>query len=240
MITSRQIKELSKLYQIDNFTTVREYLQLLFLNYLYQEKEAKNIFLKGGTAIKLLFGSPRFSEDLDFSTTYDVKEIKKIVKKVEQAIQREIPSLGVFPLYSGKETERFRIKYEGEEIKYPLVIRLDFHRVKKIERTTVSPLTTKFPIVIFPLVSHLTEEEILKEKINALRTRAKGRDFFDVWYLLARGVSLPKDIDKNKVLRKIKQTPQTQLTRDLSAFLPRPQRRIIGSLKSRLEDYFTE
>lgn len=33
----------------------------------YQEKEAEAILFKGGTALRLIYQSPRFSEDLDFS-----------------------------------------------------------------------------------------------------------------------------------------------------------------------------
>jgi predicted nucleotidyltransferase component of viral defense system len=238
MITQEQIKELSKTFQIDNFTLTREYLQLVFLNYLFQEKEAKKIYFKGGTALRFFFGSPRFSEDLDFSTTHTKKQIRRIVEKVALAIQKEIASLKIIPLYSGKKTERFRIKYEGQQVKYPLVIRLDFHRVKKIGRVTASVLSTKFPIVIFPLIPHLTEEELLKEKIEALASRCKGRDFFDVWYLLEKGVPLPKKVNQAQVLEEIKQVSPTSLRRDLNQFLPSPQREIIKTLKSRLQNHF--
>ncbi len=239
MISQKQIDSLSKFYHIDSFTIRREYLQLVFLSYLYQKKEAKYIYFKGGTAIRLLFDSSRFSEDLDFSTTYNKKEIKNIVKQIEKSIQQEIPELQILPLYSGKKTERFRIKYDSDESKYPLVVRLDFHQVGKVGKIAISPLLTKFPIVVFPLVSHLSKEEILKEKINALITRGKGRDFFDVWYLLEKGVIPAGKIDKKTVLKKIKQYPQTSLNRDLSQFLPKPQRQIISMLKLRLEDYFS-
>ena len=47
MITKDQIKNLSKTFQIDEFSIFREYLQLVFLSYLYQEKYANKIFFKG-------------------------------------------------------------------------------------------------------------------------------------------------------------------------------------------------
>ena len=83
MITKKQIEDLSKHFQIDEFTIMREYLQILFLTYLYGEKEADKIFFKGGTAIRLLFGSTRFSEDLDFSVLDTRASILKLVKRLE-------------------------------------------------------------------------------------------------------------------------------------------------------------
>src|SRR3972149_1697860 len=103
MITKDQIKNLSEIFQIDEFSIFREYLQLIFLSYLYQEKGASKIIFKGGTALRLLFGSPRFSEDLDFSTNYDDLEITKLIKKIEVKIDRELPSLTINPLHKGKE-----------------------------------------------------------------------------------------------------------------------------------------
>lgn len=239
MIDERQIDDLSKLYHIDGFTIRREYLQLVFLSYLYQKKEAKHIYFKGGTAMKLLFGSPRFSEDLDFSTIHDKKAIRKIVGEIEKSIQQEIPGFRIPPWYSGKQTERFRIKYQFSESKYPSIVRLDFHQVKRVGKVVVSPLITKFPLLIFPLISHLSEEQILEEKIKALATRGKGRDFFDVWFLREKGIVPIGKIDKKRVWQKIKRYSPDSLRRDLSQFLPEPQRRMIGILKSRLIDFFS-
>ncbi len=236
MISKEQIEKLAKYYQIDQFTIIREYLQLLFLSYLYQQKEGKDIYFKGGTAIRLLFGSPRFSEDLDFSTTLDKKMIKKIVYKTEKLLNQEIETIKIYQLYSGKETERYRIKYQGREIKYPLVIRLDFHRVKKIEKKEVSPLMTKFPIVFFPIICHLPKEIILKEKLQALSTRAKGRDFFDVWFLMKKGVKVEGDFNKKVILQKIQSLSEKKLKRELDKFLPLPQRQVVDLLKKELQE----
>lgn len=238
-MTEEQVRNLAKFYQIDEFTIKREYLQLTFLSYLYRLKEGAKIFFKGGTAIRFLFNSPRFSEDLDFSTVYSKEEIKKIVRKIEKLINQELLNFKILSLYSGKEGERFRIKYQDENLKYPLTIRLDFHQVKKIGRTTVSPLITKFPMVIFPLISHLTPEEILKEKISALFSRKKGRDFFDVWLLLEKGVKLPKKINKEKLIKKIKTYQQRQLDLDLAKFLPRSQKKLTKIIKDKLLSFLS-
>ena len=48
MMTQSQISELSHYYHIDEFTIRREYIQILFLNSLYQQSEATQIYFKGG------------------------------------------------------------------------------------------------------------------------------------------------------------------------------------------------
>ncbi len=47
MITKDQVENLSSLFQIDRFTVIREYLQLVLLSYLYQERGAGRILFKG-------------------------------------------------------------------------------------------------------------------------------------------------------------------------------------------------
>jgi len=235
MITSEQIADLAKFYNIDGFTLTREYLQLLFLAYLYQNKKADKIYFKGGTAIRFLLGSPRFSEDLDFSTPFSKIQIKQIVKEAGQQMEKELPGLQTLPLYAGRTGIRFRVRYALPHFKYPLTIRLDFTETKKAVGVVVSPLVSKFPISVFPLVSRLAETEILAEKIQALTSRHKGRDLFDVWFLLEKGVNPPKvNFDKKNLIKKIKAFPQAELDRDLVRFLPKPQRKITGMLKEKL------
>lgn len=252
MITPRQLEELGEFYKIDKFTVFREYLQLLFLSYFYQNKKSTKIYFKGGTAIHLLFGSPRFSEDLDFSSEDKISQIKMMMEEVEKQIGRELAGIKLLPAYQGKQSIRFRLKYQPPEFKYPFVIRLDFTEGKRVKKPMASPLLTKFPLLFFPVVVHLSAEEILAEKIRALLTRGKGRDIFDLWFLLGTGIKIDKNLlasklkevgekfYKEKLIEKVKNTPQKKLENDLAKFLPRPQREVVGILKEKLGEKLTE
>jgi len=247
MITKRQIEDLASQFKIDQSSIVREYLQLQFLNYLYQEKEAENIFFKGGTAIHLLLNSSRFSEDLDFSTKLDQQEIKNMIKSVQKKLNKELPGLTIFLLYQGKKSIRFRLKYSLSDFKYPFIIRLDFSlKEKPLDQAVSSPLLTNFPMAFFPIINHFSSQEMLVEKIRAFLARGKGRDIFDLWFLLEKKVpfkfklvdqklkQVGKKFDDQKLTQKIKKYPQKKMEQDLSRFLPQPQRKMIKTLKNRL------
>src|SRR3989338_1313089 len=68
MITIEALEKLARQYQTGVFPNIiREYFQHVFLEELYKLPEAKQMLFKGGTALRIIYGSPRFSEDLDFS-----------------------------------------------------------------------------------------------------------------------------------------------------------------------------
>ncbi len=68
MITKETLSALARKYQTSEFpNVVREYFQHLFLSELYKLPGAEKMLFKGGTALRIIYGSPRFSEDLDFS-----------------------------------------------------------------------------------------------------------------------------------------------------------------------------
>ena len=49
--------------------TMREYLQAYILRVMHDEGVFRSTAFLGGTALRYLYGLPRFSEDLDFSST---------------------------------------------------------------------------------------------------------------------------------------------------------------------------
>ena len=53
MITTEQVNQLAKQFQIDQLSVVREYIQLLVLNQLYQYEEGNKIYFKGGTVLRV-------------------------------------------------------------------------------------------------------------------------------------------------------------------------------------------
>ena len=68
MMTIEELEKIAREHQTPLFpNALREYFQHLFLQELYQLAGSEQMLFKGGTALRIIYGSPRFSEDLDFS-----------------------------------------------------------------------------------------------------------------------------------------------------------------------------
>lgn len=77
MIDLHLLRQYAKSHQTSELNVAREYCQHLFLSAFYRQKGTQRVLFKGGTALRLVYGSPRFSEDLDFSgfgvTPHDIE-----------------------------------------------------------------------------------------------------------------------------------------------------------------------
>ena len=243
MITEKEIHALSKKWQIDQVTVLREYIQILFLSHLYGLNKSSRIFFKGGTAIRLLYGSFRFSEDLDFTGALPVKDIVAVFRKAIISLKREIPEITLDDFESKKASLVSRIKYTPPKSSYPMSIHLEISVREKPLAAAESQLETLFPVSPYPIISHLSAEEILSEKIRAALKRAKGRDIFDIWFLLSKEVRINWHMVEKKMsfygekvtlaglTAKIRAFPEEKLSEDLAKFLPRAQRAMIRNLK---------
>src|SRR3990167_5357403 len=90
MLSQDQIKNIANKYQTTELNVKREYFQHLFLSYFYQQPEVDRIYFKGGTALRIIYNSARFSEDLDFSSSYTgVEEIEKALESTLNQIEKE-------------------------------------------------------------------------------------------------------------------------------------------------------
>src|SRR3990167_4279230 len=67
MLNIKNLESYTNKIQTNPLNVIREYCQHLFLSYLYQVKGSERLLFKGGTALRIIFHSPRFSEDLDFT-----------------------------------------------------------------------------------------------------------------------------------------------------------------------------
>jgi len=243
MIDLKTVSQLSKKLQIDKYTIYREYIQIAFLNLFYQQKH-KNIFFKGGTALRLMHNSKRFSEDLDFNITpKNQSKIKNILSQTINKLKLQIPNIKLKPLKSITGIS-YKIYVDINIANQPLTIKLDFSSRDKTKNWIQKPIETEFPATSFTLIQSQSKQEILAEKIHALYFRAKGRDIYDIWYLLHLNTplniklvnyKLKKDntkFDKNTVMKKIKQFNPKKLKQDLNNFLPLSQRLLIPQLPS--------
>lgn len=172
---------------------LKEYIQLLILDYLSATRFIRKITLIGGTNLRLVKGIDRFSEDLDF----DCKKLSKdefinMTDGVLQFLQRNgldvlskdrdtgklkafrrsiyFPQL-LFELgLTGHREERFLIKVESEDhlIDYKPVL------------ANIKGCGFFFPMSVPP------DNTLCAMKVAAMLNRQKGRDFYDVMFLLGQ------------------------------------------------------
>jgi predicted nucleotidyltransferase component of viral defense system len=238
MITAEFITKKAAVSQIDRYTIIRECVQLLFLRYFYEQKiVGLKSFFKGGTALRFLFGSFRFSEDLDFTCVGSMRKTRNYLQDILPKLEEE--SGFTILVKDEKLFEEIGVGYRlacqpNELIRQPLGIRLDFSFRERPQEPEVSAVAVAdYPISPFPLVTHLSKKEILAERVRAILVREAPRDLFDLWFLLKQGTSLkwnfvakkmkyyPKvRFNKEILKREIQKFRPAELKKDLNQFLP--------------------
>ncbi len=243
MISADQIKKFSKQFAIDEYTVIREYLQVLFLSILYEKKESQYIYFKGGTCIRLMLQSGRFSEDLDFTADLGATSLEAIVNETIAGMNLVVSDLRLKNVSANQHAYTGILSYKPTEMKHPLNINLDFSLREKPETGESAILMTDFPITPLPVVRCLNGVEILAEKIRALLYRSKGRDVYDLWFLLQKGVVLnwPMINRKTKMynlktslrglVQHVADFDEKLLKNDLGKFLPAHDRGLVVRLK---------
>ncbi len=232
MISEEAIKNFAVKYQTTEENIRREYFQHLFLSYFYAQSETDKIYFKGGTALRLIFRSPRFSEDLDFSSW------PKNVKKIEQAVAAtlaliEKEGIDVSIIEAKKTTGGYlsltHFKTTGGFI--PIQLEISFREGKKKGelKTVINDFIPAYTVV------ELDQTELINEKIKALLNRQKPRDFYDLYFIL-RSDLLP--VKERKILPEalaVLKKSNIQFTRELKKFLPKSHWLIIKDFPVTLE-----
>jgi len=232
MLLSEKLKELAVKNQTTELNVRREYVQHLFLSYFYRQPHTDGVYFKGGTALRLVFSSPRFSEDLDFSASlYNKKEIENAIVNTLKEIERE----GIqTEIIESKETTggylghiRFILGHESVSILLQFSKRSphDTKEVVMISSDFIPPYT----------ITLLDRIHLINEKIHALLTRAKPRDFYDLYFLIRTG--LMQKNDKDLLVQAKMKLEKTTINFDaeLKRFLPKSYWPIIHHFPNNLE-----
>ncbi len=196
---------------------LREYLQHKILQIVFDQTEVtgKLCFL-GGTCLRIVHGNSRFSEDIDFDNLgldqggferlagaiakqlsrdgYEV-EIRTVLKSAFHCYVR-FPGILFQPGLSGHAEQKILIQLDTEPQHY--VFKPDWFIINKFD------VFTEVPVAPLNL--------LLAQKFYTIvnRKRAKGRDFFDVTFLLGKGVKpdyeylkIKMDVGNSQALKEI-------------------------------------
>jgi predicted nucleotidyltransferase component of viral defense system len=191
MLTKGQLQRTAQRHNIGLQAQERDYIQHLFLSILYGRSQG--LLFKGGTALRVLHRSPRYSEDLDFNTTLNLAKTKILFRQAVADLARfgviavarnEWESVVSYsfdlsfqgPLYDGRDRSKGKVRVDTS---------LRPEKVA-IERRLVS---SEYDDVVPFLLTALTAEHLFAEKVRALLTRGKARDLYDLWFLIEQGMS---------------------------------------------------
>jgi len=191
MINLEQIKKhYPENLQFFEKNILREYLQHKILEIIFNSKQGNKLSFLGGTALRIIHGNSRFSEDLDFDNFNLEKEdflilttqIKNELEKQGYKIELRHTFKGAYRCYI-KFLEILFNNNLSKLKKEKIIIQIDTvpHNFKY---TPEKKIINKFDVFTQILVTPLNI--LLSQKIYALlnRKRVKGRDIFDIMFLL--------------------------------------------------------
>lgn len=219
---------------------LREYLQHKILQFMYDSAEhANKLCFLGGTCLRIVHGNSRFSEGLDFDNfAMSGKVFTSISGTIKKELEREGYEVEVKNVYKG--AFHCYIRFPGLLFQEGL----SGHREQKIliqldtepqhfEFTPETYILNKFDVFTEILVTPL--DLLLAQKFYAIinRKKSKGRDFFDVVFLLSKtkpnyeylkfklNISDGKAL-KERVLETCAKLDMNEMARDVAPFLFNP------------------
>ncbi len=185
---------------------LKETLQVYVLAAIYAQPTSDRVTFQGDTCLRLVYGGPRYSEDLDFVTTLTPSELQELFGRVHPEVMRLAPFFeGEIFLRVQKATAeivRWKVYYRGDHSQDATSVSVEFAPYPAYT-TRITPLRLPSSLPALPLVvvRAETEAEILADKVVAFAGRryVKGRDVFDIWWLRQRGIEVDRDMVRRKL-----------------------------------------
>lgn len=211
-------KQKQKQLRISLPQVVREEYEMIILSSIFGSGFGEKLVFRGGTALRMAYGSPRFSDDLDFTRLekFEEGEFQKWCQKTAQ----ENPNLELIEALKKYYTLYAKFRVTDPVLFQPIGIKIEISTRKeewekgkdyqlKNLKSEVTPVTV--------LAQVITLERLLKEKQNISPPRI--RDIFDIWFITQTlGKPVPMDFKGFK-------TPEVK--RELHRLLPEGEWRLI-------------
>ncbi|WP_080054402.1 nucleotidyl transferase AbiEii/AbiGii toxin family protein [Spirosoma aerolatum] len=173
---------------------LREYLQCRILEILFNSDFRNQFAFLGGTCLRLVHDNQRFSEDLDFDnfniSTEEFDQVSTVIAEGLElqgyTVEFKTVNKGAYHCYIRFPNMLFEHGLSGYK-EEKILIQLDTEPqnfVFKPETVLLNRFDTIARIFVTPI------DVILAQKFYAIlnRPRNKGRDFFDVVFLLGRQI----------------------------------------------------
>ncbi len=185
---------------------VKEYLQVLVLQYIYSHAAYQGLLFYGGSCLRHCYGLDRLSEDLDFVDTSNEIDLHVMMNDCRAFLSKECGVKVVTKLQKFRAYLKFPVLWElglaDRSLSNDLFI--------KIEVYTKFDFCSQYEVTVAPvfkfgrslLIRTFDLPTLMSTKIRAILHRrwektgksgdklcqVKGRDFFDLMWYLSKGV----------------------------------------------------
>jgi len=219
----QQLENFKKQLNISSDQILREEAEMAFLDELSKNKLSAKLIFYGGTALRLAYGSPRFSEDLDLICFKPISFLE--FEKFIQEVIKKSPRWRLKDIKDKRNTLFALILIKDEKLKHNFSLKIEIHKpAKKVSIETELSLIKSPSSISEPLLLVPTLNELKKLKENALVSRKKARDIFDLWYI-------SKTLRENFILpAKTPKYSEREFRNELQVFLPKKYYPIIKQL----------
>jgi len=263
------INESSSMNNMFKRNLLKEYLQIVVLDFIYSHPTYSQLLFYGGSALAHCFDLQRLSEDLDFIDEEKKINVGKLAKDLENyfgkrtdlsaktnvqkfRVYLKFPILRELGLSTREETDALFLKVEVyTEFDFCKSYKTDIRPVFKYNRSilikTLDPATlmsTKVRAILF-------RKWEKTDKQGRTTAKVKGRDYFDLlWYLqkgiqpnlsCMEGFGSMKDL-KEKLLAMITTIDSKSIQLDLEALIDNPNfvKNMSKNMKAVLEREISE
>ena len=215
---------------------LREYLQYKILDIIFDSEYSDKLAFMGGTALRIIHGSSRFSEYLDFDnfglTKIDFQNLSRLLKKrlslVGYSCEIKTVFRTAFHSYISFRNLLYEMKISGHK-EEKLVIRVDTEP-QLVDYEPEKRILNKFDV--FTRINVVPASIILSQKLLAIlyRKRPMGRDFYDTIFLLGKtapefhylqtktGISDMAEL-KRQLIARCEKINFKELSKDIEPFL---------------------
>lgn len=229
---------------------LKEYLQVVVLDYLYSHPEYSELIFYGGSCLSHCFGLNRLSEDLDFIDIKKKIDLSKLAKDIEtyfkkntdltvySTIQKfriylKFPILHKLNLADDRESDLLFLKVEVfKEFDYCSKYQIQIIPVMKFNRSVLIR-TFDLPTLMATKIMAIFHRKWEKtDKSGKTLVKVKGRDYFDLMWYLSKGI-IPnlnciegvatKEELKEKLLTIVKKLDSRNVKIDIEQFIDNEQ-----------------
>jgi len=176
------LQEMAEELDIEPLVLERDWVLTEIIHHLAQQPVGQDLVLKGGQALRHVYGSERFSKDVDYVAR----------RRVEFAELRDLLTIrypALRPPVSPPTSTKFGLKidpisYTGP-MRVPGTVEVEVSFREEVQLPVqhmdyISPFRDPFSVSVMDL------HEMVAEKVRAMVQRGNPRDLFDLWFIFSR------------------------------------------------------